>query len=106
MAMSDWIEDLLDDSGKPSLEMRNARKLAAYLVRQSVDTRENKDRLIMWLEDESIDITHEEIQDFIVAVRVNQMNPRENSNMSQTDINEWVKTAMALDELRNKKPTT
>lgn len=84
------------------MEMRNARKLACHLVRQSVDTKENKDRLIMWLEDESIDITHEEIQDFIVAVRVNQMNPRENANMSQSDINEWVKTAMALDQLRNK----
>ena len=106
MDMSDWIDDFFDETSKQSLEMRNARRLAAYLVRQSVDTKDNKDRLIDWLEDESIDITHDEIQDFIVAVRVNQMNPRENANMSMTDINEWVKTAMALDDLKKQKPTT
>ena len=102
--MSDWIDELFEDGPSMSLEMRNARRLAVHLVRQSVDTRENKDRLIGWLEDETIDITPDEIQDFIVAVRVNQMNPRENANMSMTDINEWVKMAMALD--RDKKPPT
>ncbi len=104
--MSSWIDDLFDDDkpGKISPEMQSARSYAARLVRNSVDTPDNKDRLIMWLEDDSIHITPDEIQDFIVAVQVNQMNPRENANMSKTDINEWVKTAMALD--RHKKSTT
>lgn len=101
--MSDWIDDLLDSEPKMSIEMRSARSLAVHLVRQSVDTHENKERLIMWLEDESIDITPDEIQDFIVAVRINQMNPRENANMSAKDINEWVKIAMALDELKSNR---
>ncbi len=101
--MSDWIDDLFDGEANMSIEMRNARRLAVHLVRQSVDTHENKERLIMWLEDESIDITPDEIQDFIVAVRVNQMSPRENANMSAKDINEWVKTAMALDELKSNR---
>jgi len=105
-AMSDWIDDLFDDEKQNSvpLDMQQARSFAARLVRNSVDTRENKDRLISWLEDWDIHITRDEIQDFIVAVRVNQMSPRENANMSATDINEWVKTAMALD--RHKKPTS
>lgn len=102
-AMSDWIDDLFDDEKQNSvpLDMQQARSFAARLVRNSVDTRENKDRLISWLEDWDIHITRDEIQDFIVAVRVNQMSPRENANMSATDINEWVKTAMALDRHKN-----
>lgn len=104
-AMTDWIDDMFDESpGKVDLDLQHARSYAARLVRNSVDTYENKERLIGWLEDYSIDITRDEIQDFIVAVRVNQMNPRENANMSKTDINEWVKTAMALDQLKKNQP--
>ena len=97
--MEDWIDDLFDekkDAGN-STEIWAARKLGVYYVRNSVDTPENKDRLIGWLEDERVEITADEIQDFLVAVRINQMNPRENKNMSATDINNWVKMAMALD---------
>lgn len=97
--MEDWIDDLFDEKKQASnsTEIWSARKLGVYYVRNSVDTPENKDRLIGWLEDERVEITADEIQDFLVAVRINQMNPRENKNMSATDINNWVKMAMALD---------
>lgn len=101
--MEDWIDDLFDEekTSSNSTEIWSARRLGVYYVRNSVDTPENKDRLIGWLEDERVEITADEIQDFLVAVRINQMNPRENKNMSATDINNWVKMAMALDRKKH-----
>jgi hypothetical protein len=100
--MSDWVDELFNEESRShETEVYAARKLAVYLVRNSVDTHENKERLISWLEDERVEITADEIQDFLVAVRINQMSPRENANMGQREINEWVKTAMALDRSKN-----
>ena len=96
--MSDWIDELFDDSEAHNYAnpYHNARKYAARLVERSTLDFEEKEDLVGRLLDYDVEMTSNEIQDIIVAMQLNKMDPMQQYAPSKREIAAFIKKVCDL----------
>ncbi len=91
--MADWIDELFEPASQCdySNPMENSRRFAASLVRSSTLAHEEKDDIIDSLLDFTLDMTTDEIQDIIVRMQLNQLDPMNFYAPSKREINAHIR---------------